>query len=117
MMVKEVQSTLGVLGFQRPFIPGFADITKPLTNLLKKGMPFKWTNICTQAVQELKKIVTSEPVLIPPDQDKQFILEVNASQYTTGAILYQTMEQQDWQGRPILQPVGYHSQTFSAVKQ
>src|SRR6266850_1105871 len=34
--VKEVRSTLGVLGFQRPFIPGFATIAKPLTNLLKK---------------------------------------------------------------------------------
>jgi len=35
-LVKEVQSMLGVLGFQQPFIPGFTTIAKPLTNLLKR---------------------------------------------------------------------------------
>jgi hypothetical protein len=38
--VKEVQSTLGVLSFQQPFIPGFAHLAKPLTNLLKKDLTF-----------------------------------------------------------------------------
>jgi hypothetical protein len=63
--IKEVQSTLGVLGFQRPFIPGFASIARPLTNLLKKGVTFLWTNECTQALEWLKGIVTTEPVLVP----------------------------------------------------
>jgi Reverse transcriptase (RNA-dependent DNA polymerase) len=48
--IKEVQSTLGVLGFQQPFIPGFASIARPLTNLLKKGVSFLWTDECTQAL-------------------------------------------------------------------
>jgi hypothetical protein len=39
--VTQVQSTLGVLGYQRPFIRGFAHIAKPLTSLLKKGQTFK----------------------------------------------------------------------------
>ena len=38
--VKEVWSMLGVLGYQWAFIPGFAKIAKPLTNLLKKDQPF-----------------------------------------------------------------------------
>src|SRR6266436_5304646 len=38
--LKQVRSTLGILGYQRPFIPGFAHITRPLTNLLKKGTSF-----------------------------------------------------------------------------
>jgi Reverse transcriptase (RNA-dependent DNA polymerase) len=38
--VKEVCSTLGILGFQRPFIPGFADLAKLLTRLLKKDSTF-----------------------------------------------------------------------------
>ena len=41
--VKEVQSTLGVLGYQRPFIRGFAHIAKPLTELTKKKIHFEWT--------------------------------------------------------------------------
>jgi len=86
--IKEVWSTLGVLGFQQPFISGFATIAKPLTNLLKKTSPFLWTPECTMALVMLCNIVTSEPILFSPDQEWQFILEVDASQYVTGAILY-----------------------------
>jgi Reverse transcriptase (RNA-dependent DNA polymerase) len=61
--VKQVCSTLGVLGYQRPFIPGFAHLARPLTQLLKKGKPFKWTRECTEALDKLIAIVTSDPVL------------------------------------------------------
>jgi hypothetical protein len=67
--IKEVRSTLGILGFQQPFIPGFTSIVKPLTNLLKEGTTFLWTKDCTAAFECLKNIVTSEPVLIPLDQE------------------------------------------------
>ena len=67
--VKEVRSTLGVLGFQRPFISGFADIARPLTNLLKKDTEFLWTPECTIALQMLIKIVTTSPILAAPDPD------------------------------------------------
>jgi len=116
--VKEVWSMLGVLGFQRPFIPGFAKITKPLMNLLKKTLPFLWTEECTTALTTLHHIVTSEPILIFPDQERQFILEVDASQYATGAILYQADKvMKDCKGKLILRPCGYHSQTFLATEQ
>jgi RNase H-like domain found in reverse transcriptase/Reverse transcriptase (RNA-dependent DNA polymerase) len=115
---KEVRSTLGILRFQWPFIPGFASIAWPLTSLLKKGVTLLWTDKCMQALEHLKKIITSELVLVPPDQDWQFILEVDASQFTTGAILYQADKKMaDQKGNPILQPCGYHSQTFSTTEQ
>ena len=44
--LKEVRSTLGVLGYQRPFVRGYANLVKPITNLLKKSMPFAWTEDC-----------------------------------------------------------------------
>jgi len=34
---------MGVLGYQRPFIPGFVAIARPIVELTKKGTPFKWT--------------------------------------------------------------------------
>jgi hypothetical protein len=61
--VKQVRSTLGIFGYQRPFIRGFADIAKPLTELTKKDTPFIWTPRCTAAIQRLKAIVLSDPVL------------------------------------------------------
>ena len=67
--IKEVWSTLGVLGFQQPFIPGFTTIAKPLTNLLKKTLPFLWTPKCTTVLITLCNIVTSKPVLVLPDQE------------------------------------------------
>jgi Reverse transcriptase (RNA-dependent DNA polymerase)/RNase H-like domain found in reverse transcriptase len=87
--VKEVRSTLGVLGYQRPFIPHFAHLAAPLTALLKKGQPFKWTDECTKALNALLQIIESDPVLQRPDYDHLFEMEVNTSQYATGAILYQ----------------------------
>ena len=70
------------------------------------------------ALTTLCNIITSKPVLVSPDQNEQFILEVDASQYVTGVILYQAdKNMKDRKGKPILHPCGYHSQTFSAMEQ
>jgi hypothetical protein len=61
--VTQVWSTLGILGYQRPFIRGFAHIAKVLTSLLKKGQAFKWTQECTDTLNKLIDIVTSDPIL------------------------------------------------------
>ena len=109
--IKQVQSTLGVLGYQRPFIPGFAHIVRPLTNLLKKGTTFTWSTTHTEAVNKLITIVLNDLVLFRPDPKKLFILKVDASTFATGAILYQTHEET---GQKCL--VGYHSQTFNPAE-
>jgi Reverse transcriptase (RNA-dependent DNA polymerase)/RNase H-like domain found in reverse transcriptase len=101
--IKQVCSTLGVFRYQRPFIRSFADITKPLTELTKKDMPFVWTPQCTTAIQQLKEIVLSDPVLQQPHPAHPYTLEVDASQYAMGAIL----QQPDEAGR--LCPIGYDS--------
>ena len=85
--IKEIWKVLGVLGYQRPFIPNFAGLARPLTNLLKKDAPFNWMPECCQALDTLIDIITSSLVLIAPNQDCQFKLEVDASQFAIGAIL------------------------------
>jgi RNase H-like domain found in reverse transcriptase/Reverse transcriptase (RNA-dependent DNA polymerase) len=105
--VKQVRSTLGVFGYQRPFIRSFANIAKPLTELTKKDTPFVWTPHCTATIQHLKEIVLSDPVIQQPHPDCPYTLEVDASQYATGAIL----QQPDDTGH--LHPVSYDSQTFN----
>lgn len=77
--IKEVRSTLGLLNYHRAFVPGFSHIVKPLTQLLKKGVPFLWTTRCKQALDTIITILTNEPVLAQPDQTKPFELEVDAS--------------------------------------
>jgi hypothetical protein len=108
--VKEVCSTLGVLGYQCQFIPNFSHLAHPLNKLLKKNKKFEWTEECTQSVNALIKAVTSNPVLLHPDYKKPFVLEVDASQYATGAILYQQDADEHWC------PVGYYSKSFNEVE-
>ena len=79
----EVRSTLGILGYQRPFIQGFAAIAKPLTNLTKKDTPFEWTPECRKALDTLIERVTSDPVLWHPDPNAPFELQVDASDFAS----------------------------------
>ena len=104
--VKEVQSVLGVLGYQHPFIPNYATIAKPLTDLTRKDHPFSWTPECQNTLDTLINTVLSNLSLWRPDPIKPFTLQVNTFEFATGAIL----TQQDARGKS--KAVGYHSQTF-----
>ena len=84
---------------------------RPLTNLLKKGAEFLWTDAHTKAINQLIDITLNDPVLYRPDPLKQFTLEVDASAFATGAILYQEHE-----GTKRKRLVGYHSQTFNPAE-
>ena len=64
-----------------------------------------------KAAEMLKNILASNLVLIQPDPEQPFTLEVDASAFATGAILYQKDKQT---GK--LRPVGYHSQTFNPAE-
>ena len=108
--MKQVHSTLGVFGYHRTFIPGYANIVRPLNNLLKKDMMFKWKDEHTEAMDQLTYVVTTNPVLQPPNYDKPFFLEVDASQYATGAIL----SQKDEQGK--MRAVGSISWSFTPAE-
>ena len=87
--VKDVHSFLGFCNFYRIFIWGFATHARSLNKLTRKDTPWWWTTEEDNTFQTLKRLVTSEPVLAHPDQDKPFKLEVDASRYTIGAVLSQ----------------------------
>ena len=59
--VKQVRSTLGILGYQRPFIPNYANIAKPLTALTQKNHPFVWTPECCHALDTLIDTILANP--------------------------------------------------------
>ena len=105
--VKKVWSILELLNYHQAFIPRFSHIIKPLTCLLKKDQPFLWTTTCTNTLNRIINILTSEPVLTHPNPNKPFELEVDALNFAIGAILFQ----RDSRGKP--QPIGFHSKTLS----
>jgi hypothetical protein len=61
--VFEVQSFLGLAGYYRWFIPKFSKIVKPITELLKKGITYLWSEACDAALKHPKKLLTTSPVL------------------------------------------------------
>jgi hypothetical protein len=66
-------------GYYRRFIKDFSKIAKPMTRLLEKYKDFDWTGECQASFEELKKRLTSAPVLILPDITKKFYIYCDAS--------------------------------------
>jgi hypothetical protein len=65
--VKGIRSILGRAGFYRRFIKDFSKISKPLTNLLQRDVPFVFYDDCKEAFKTLKKALTAAPIVQPPD--------------------------------------------------
>jgi hypothetical protein len=91
--ITEVRAFLGHVGYYRRYIYKYANIALPLTELTKKTeIPPVWTETCTKAFETLKHKLTSAPVLIPPDWNKDFEVYVDASNVAIGSVLSQKDE-------------------------
>ncbi|XP_054785903.1 uncharacterized protein LOC129292363 [Prosopis cineraria] len=90
--VREVHSFLGHAGFYRRFIQDFSKIALPLSRLLRKDVDFKFDKACEQALDELKKRLTTSPIIQPPNWDLPFELLYDASNYALGAVLSQRVD-------------------------
>lgn len=64
--IKKLRGFLGLAGYYRKFVKDFGLICKPLTQLLRKGVPFKWTAVTEAAFQQIKQALITAPVLALP---------------------------------------------------
>ncbi|KAG8484017.1 hypothetical protein CXB51_023201 [Gossypium anomalum] len=87
--VKGVRSFLGISGYYRKFIKGFATIAAPLSDLLRKEAFFTWTDTAQVAFDKLKQCLWTSPVLGLPDFTKNFVVEIDTSRVGIGAVLHQ----------------------------
>jgi len=98
-----------LLQYYDSFIPKFAEVAFPLTELFKKDAPWIWEKRQEDAFLELKDAVSSPPCLLMPDLKLPFVVHVDASGYAIGCVL-----QQD-QGLG-LQPIAFESRKLQPAE-
>ena len=108
----QLRSFLGMAGYYRRFVDNYSSIALPLTNLTKKGSPDKlpWDQECQKSFDLLKLKLSSEPVLILPDESRTFVLRTDASGKSLGACLMQDRGQG-------LQPIAFASKKLNSAEQ
>ena len=96
--ITQVRSFLGFCNYYRKFIRGYAQVAKPLYQLLmgedikEKTNGIKWTEQCQQAFNKLKEICSDTPVLAYANYSKCFKVHTDASEQGLGAVLYQDQD-------------------------
>ena len=105
---KDVRSFLGLAEYYRRYIRNFSGIAAPLSDLTVAIAPDKveWTPSCQQAL----KVLTSSPVLSPPDYDLPFVLLTDASDRGIGAVLTQPVDTDE-------KPIAYFSRKLHTREQ
>ena len=108
---KEVQSFLGFTNFYRRFIQDFSRHARPLFDLTKKDVKWRWSSEEQIAFDLLKGAVTSAPILASPDNSRPFRIEADSSDFATGAVLsQQSPTDEKWH------PVAFLSKSLSSVE-
>src|SRR5271155_4948159 len=109
---KEVQSFLGFTNFYRWFIQDFSHHARPLFNLTKNDVEWKWDLDEWTAFKLLKGKIISAPILALPDNAKPFHIEEDSLDFATGRVLsQQSSKDEKWH------PVAFLSKSLSPVEQ
>ena len=108
--VHDIRSFLGLAGYYRRFIPQFARIAAPLTELTKKTVPWRWSLREGEAFNALKDALLSAPVLQLADAEREYTVTCDASDFAVGAVLSQKHEDGE-------HPVAYESRKMNSAEQ
>ena len=90
--IDEACQVLELLGYYRLCVPVYADITLPITSLLKKNTAFVWSDKCQLALEYLKEIFCNKPLLQFLESNKSYILYTDTSNNAYSGILCQLID-------------------------
>ena len=97
--VAQLRSLLGLVNYYNRYLPNLATVIKPLYELLEKNRKWVWSDACQLAFENIKKLITSEPVLTHYDPTAPVRIACDASPYSLGAVLSHVMP--DGSEKPI----------------
>lgn len=109
---KDVKSFLGTASYYRRFIKNFSQIAGPLnalTTTRKGAPPFVWSTAADKAFHELKRALSSAPVLACPNFSLPFTVHCDASSFGVGGTLTQEINGEE-------HPVAYCSRSLSSAE-
>ena len=86
---KAMQSFLGKINFVPRFVPNFSQVVKPLQDLVKKDVQFKWFEEQRNSFVEIRRAIVEAPSLRSLDFSKYFILYTFATDFSYAAVLTQ----------------------------
>ena len=85
--MKDIQRLTGRMVALNRFISRSSERCKPFYDILKKNKRFEWTKEHVDAFQELKKYLSSAPILVKPLDGEPFLLYLLVSSNAVSAIL------------------------------
>ena len=105
----QLRSFVGLCAYYRRFVPNFSSLCKPLFKLTEKGEPFFWGGPQQHAMDKMKELLTTAPILGYPRTGDPFILDCDASNFGLGAVLSQVQNDQE-------KVIAYASQSLSKAQ-
>lgn len=87
--VHEMRCFLDLVGYYQRFVEGLSTLSSPLTTLTRKNVKFTWNDKCEQSFEELKKRLTTTPILALSEPQKSSAVFSNRSKFGLGYVLIQ----------------------------
>ncbi|KAE8247232.1 hypothetical protein A4X06_0g4603 [Tilletia controversa] len=138
--LRDLYHALGLFGYYRAFVPRFATVAAPLSQLIQgwrydrvgeryqlvgsdgvaasaARVEIPWGDAQQSAFDQLKAAIASPPVLAHPDPTRPYLLYVDASKEGFGAVLHQVFERDDGPGGATMFPLDVHLLPSTVTKE
>ncbi|KAG2929598.1 hypothetical protein PC117_g13963 [Phytophthora cactorum] len=86
---KNLRKWLGLANYLHKYSANYAEMARPLSNLLKKDAPWCWEVEHDETFQAVKESLLRAPILALPDPDRPFSVACDASNFAIGCALLQ----------------------------
>ena len=113
---KQIKSFLGLCGYYRRYVKGFADIARPLHKACKRGTKLNWTEDCQKSFDALRQAMMTPPILSYPVDGIEFILDTDASNVAVGAVLSQETKGQEHVIAYMSKALNKHEESYCTTR-